>query len=67
MCFDSKTNPMMKVTTSGVLTSYQSRNEKISALKERDKNDKFFIAWGGQWKTDVFEVSEEDIAEVLQE
>ena len=38
---------------------------KISALSNRDKNDKFMISWAGKWSTDVFEVSEEDIIEVI--
>lgn len=64
MCFGQKTNPMMKIDTDRNITVYNSVKEKLSALNNKQKNDKFIIAWGGQWSTDVFEISEEDIETV---
>jgi hypothetical protein len=65
MCFQSKTCPLIKVGVDRNLESFNSVKEKISALSNRDKNDKFMISWAGKWSTDVFEVSEEDIIEVI--
>jgi hypothetical protein len=66
-CFGFKTSPMIKIDSKRGMTVYQSENEKIQAFKTRKKSDKFIIAWSGQWKTDVFEVSEEDINLILNQ
>lgn len=64
-CFAYKTSPLIKITKKGEISYYNSENEKISALKTRLKNDKFIIAWAGKWSTDVFEVNEFDIKNIL--
>jgi hypothetical protein len=55
---------MIKINKEGI-TYYNSVKEKIEALKSRNKKDKFVIVWPGQWSTDVFDMSESDILEVL--
>jgi hypothetical protein len=61
----SKVSPMMKISN-GSVTYYQSFKEKIEALTERESNDKFVIAWNGQWRTDVFDMPEDIIEMVLE-
>lgn len=65
-CFESKTNPMIRIGVDRELSYYNSLNEKLNALKGRTTYDKFILAWGGKWSTDVFEVSESDIELVLK-
>jgi len=65
-CIGSTTSPLIKIKKNGELLFYKSKNNKLYALEERSKNDKFIIAWGGKWSTDVFEVTEEDINLVLK-
>jgi len=64
ICFNYETNPMIKVTDENI-TFYQTRIDKINALENRKKSDKFLIAWQGKWRTDVFAISEYDIKSIL--
>lgn len=64
-CFDSSTSPLIKITTSGEISYYNTKNDKLTALQNRQSGDMFIIAWGGKWKTDVFEVTESDILNLL--
>jgi len=64
-CFGNKRNPLIKVGVDRELSFYTTKREKMDAFRDRNDNDKFMIAWGGQWSTDVFEVSIDDIHEVL--
>jgi hypothetical protein len=66
-CFASKTSPLIKVDVDRNITYYNSKKEKLTALQEKKDTDKFIIAWSGQWSTDVFEVTEEDITDALVE
>ncbi len=66
-CFEFKTSPLIKIDSKRVTTYYQSLGEKLEALKRRKKSDKFIMVWSGQWKSDAFEVSEEDIKLALKE
>ena len=61
----SKLSPMLKINNGGI-TYYQSFKEKITALMERESNDKFVISWNGQWRTDVFDMPEDIIDMVLE-
>jgi len=65
-CIASKTSPLIKIKKNGEISYYQTLKDKLYALTERSKNDKFIIAWGGKWSTDVFEITEEDINLVLR-
>jgi len=64
ICFNYETNPMIKVTDENI-TFYQTRIDKINALENRKKNDKFLIAWQGKWRTDVFAINEYDIKSIV--
>jgi len=64
-CFESKTSPLVKIDVDRNISYYKTKNEKLSALKTRNSTDKFIIAWGGKYSSDVFEVSENDIQDVL--
>ncbi len=64
-CFDSKTSPLIKIDVDRNVSYYNSIDEKLLAIKNRNNTDKFIIAWGGKWSTDVFEVSENDIKDIL--
>jgi len=64
-CFSSPINPMVQISRGGVIIYHKSYNEKINALKKRKKTDKFIIAWAGQWSTDVFELTENDIKSLV--
>lgn len=63
-CFNSKTSPLIKIDTKRNITYYTTKAQKLTAIKEAKKSDKFIIAWSGQWSTDVFNVSEIDIDEI---
>ena len=65
-CFEFNTNPMMRVTAFGEISFFQTKAEKRNALTERKETEKFTIAWSGKWRTDVFEMTEKDILEVLK-
>lgn len=65
MCIDSATAPLIKLSQDGGIDYYNSKSDKLRALKERKETDTFIIAWAGKWKTDVFEVTEFDINFVL--
>lgn len=66
-CIASKISPLIKIKKNGEISYYQTLKDKLYALTERSKNDKFIIAWGGnKWSTDVFEITEEDINLVLR-
>lgn len=64
-CFENTTSPMIKITAFGDIEFFKSKQDKLQALKNRKETEKFAIAWGGKWSTDVFQVNEEDIKEVL--
>lgn len=64
-CFYSKTSPLIKIDVDRNISYYNSESQKLNALKEAKDTDKFIIAWSGQWSTDVFNVSQKDINEVL--
>ena len=63
-CFSSKICPLIKLNIKNEISFYKTPNEKKEALESRDKEDRFLISWTGQWSTDVFEITEEDILEV---
>lgn len=65
MCFASKTSPLIKIDVDRNISYYNSENEKLSALNEAKDTDKFIIAWSGQWNTDVFHVTQNDIDDIL--
>jgi len=65
MCFGGKTNPLIKIGVDRDMTFYSSKNQKLDALRNRKDTDKFIISWAGKWSSDVFEVSENDIEQVL--
>lgn len=65
-CFSYDTNPLIRVGKTTGTEFFNTRNSKLNALKERKKSDKFLIAWGGQWRTDVFELSVLDINNILE-
>ena len=64
-CFESKTSPLIKIDAKRNITSYNSKRDKVEALTNRKKSDKFIMVWAGQWSSDTFEVSEEDITIAL--
>ena len=64
-CFYSKIAPLIKIDIDRNITYYKTKSEKISALKEAQPTDKFIIAWGGEWSTDVFNVSDYDIDKIM--
>ena len=64
-CFTATIAPLIKIDIDGNFTYYKTKAQKIAALKEAKPTDKFIMAWGGQWSTDVFNVSQSDIDYVL--
>lgn len=64
-CFYSKTSPLIKIDVDRNISYYNSESQKLTALIEAKDTDKFIIAWSGQWNTDVFNVTQKDIDEVL--
>ena len=64
-CFDSKTCPLIKIDSKRNITYYNSVREKLEALKNRKKSDKFIISWSGKWSTDIFDVTEKDIEDAI--
>jgi hypothetical protein len=64
-CFDYKTSPLIKIDSKRNINYYSSRRDKIDAITNRKKSDKFIMVWSGQWSSDTFEVSEDDIKTVL--
>lgn len=64
-CFTSKLCPLIKIDADRNTSYYSTKSQKVSALLNREDTDKFILAWGGQWSTDVFEVTEKDIEEAL--
>jgi hypothetical protein len=64
-CFSSKTSPLIKIDVDRNISYYNSEKEKLSALIEAKDTDKFIIAWSGQWNTDVFHVTQNDINHIL--
>lgn len=67
LCFDDEKSPLIKVGVDRDITYHKSRSDKRNALENRSEHDKFIIAWGGKWSSDVFHVSEEDIELALRE
>ncbi len=65
-CFGYDTDPLIRVSKTSGIEFFNTNNSKLGALIERKKSDKFLIAWGGQWRTDVFELSVEDIKHILE-
>lgn len=65
MCFSSKTSPLIKIDVDRNISYYNSEREKLSVLREAKDTDKFIIAWGGKWNTDVFHVTQNDIDDIL--
>ena len=65
LCFKRTTAPMMKINGSGAVEYYTTIGDKKKALTERNADDKFFIVWPGQYRSDCFEIQEEDIFLVL--
>ena len=61
MCIESKISPLIKADGNGDISCFNTLKEKLYAIENRGKNDKFIIAWSGKWRTDVFEVTEEDM------
>jgi predicted 3-demethylubiquinone-9 3-methyltransferase (glyoxalase superfamily) len=64
-CFNYATSPLIKVDSKRNITYYKSKSQKLNALREAKRSDKFLISWSGQWSTDVFEVTKEDIEQVF--
>lgn len=62
-CFLYANCPLIKVGND--MNYYNTRAEKYNALRDRNPDDKFIIAWLGEFKTCVFELSEKDIKQVL--
>lgn len=62
-CFRFPTCPMIKLGASPEF--FTSEKDKLEALRNRKKNDKFAIVWTGQWATHVFEITEEDIKQLI--
>ena len=67
MAISAKTSPLIKFDGNGVISYYVTINEKVDALENRSLKDKFLISWCGRWKTDVFEITEEDIHLILND
>jgi hypothetical protein len=63
--FISNTSPLIKITSFGEVSYFNTKADKLQALRDRKETEKFVIAWGGKWRTDVFEVTEEDIEDIL--
>jgi hypothetical protein len=59
-CISYKTTPLIKVNENGIVY-YNTKKEKLEALRTRTPDDKFLLVWPGQWSTDVFELSKDDI------
>ena len=63
-CFSSPTSPLIKIDGRRNITYYKTKSQKLNAFMEAKPNDKFIIAWSGQWATDVFEVTKDDIKQI---
>jgi hypothetical protein len=64
-CFRSTIAPLVKIDIDRNITYYQTKAQKRDALREAQPTDKFIMPWGGEWSTDVFNVSQSDIDEML--
>lgn len=65
-CFGNPTNPLIRINKKGETEYFNSVKEKKNVIIERKKTDKFLLVWGGQWKSDVFELEEKDYKLVLE-
>lgn len=63
LCFDSKKSPLIKISEQGV-SFYKTKNEKMEAIETRLPTDKLIIVWAGEWSSDVFELTEDDILQI---
>ena len=65
-CFSSPKNPLIKISKKGETEFFCTESEKKNAIRERKNGDKFLLSWGGQWRTDVFELEEKDFEIVME-
>jgi hypothetical protein len=56
----SETVPLIRIRRGEPPMFFTNAGEKLTALRdERKRSDVFLVPWPGQWRTDVFEVSNE--------
>lgn len=60
-----ETSPLIKVSSDGSVQYEQKQMGKIELLKSKVGGDKFYMPIPWKFRTDVFELSQEDIASVL--
>lgn len=57
-----KTAPFIYVSTDGRINTAQSPADKMSMLQEKEPNDIILSVWPGDWRSDVFEIDDIDLA-----
>lgn len=60
-----ETSPLIKVSSDWSVQYEQKESYKIELLKMRVEGDKFYMPIPWKYRTDVFELTQEDIASVL--
>ena len=65
MCFTNRDCPLIRIRSKKDVEYFINKTEKMRAITERKKSDRFIIAWAGQYKTDVFEVTDKDITDII--
>lgn len=60
-----ETSPLIKVSIDGSVQYEQKTMEKVELLKSKVEGDKFYMPIPWKYRTDVFELTQEDIASVL--
>ena len=60
-----ETSPLIKVWSDGSVQYEQKQMAKIELLRSKIEGDKFYMPIPWKYRTDVFELTQEDIASVL--
>ena len=60
-----ETSPLIKVSGDWAVQYAQKQMDKIELLKWKVEGDKFYMPIPWKYRTDIFELSQEDIASVL--
>lgn len=59
---DMSTSPFILIKKNGESTYANSRGDKQYLIEQfNEKKDLLLFAWSGRWRTDVFQLSKEDL------
>lgn len=65
--FNSKLNPLIVIEEKWISTYHNKLEDKIEVISNYYEWQVLLFAWGWKYRTDVFEVTYEDIQKILSE